>query len=47
MVLRLTGKPVDEAFRQMKVVQLEDYLFALEDLAQCWKLVDDAKYQHR
>ena len=33
MVRKLTGKPVDEIYRQMKVVQLEGFLLALEDLA--------------
>ena len=33
MVHHLTGREVDEAYRQMKIVQLDDYLMALEDLA--------------
>ena len=43
----MTGKKVDEPVRQMKNVQLENYLFALEDLAEHWKLINPAKYMHR
>lgn len=43
----LIGKEVDEAYRQMQIVQLDQYLLALEDLAQHWKLIKDSKYAHR
>ena len=47
MIKELTGKVVDEAYRQMKIIQLESYLISLEDLAMYWGLISDAKYQHR
>ena len=47
VVGELTGKPVDEAYRQMKHVQLDQYLFALEELAEHWNLIDASKYKHR
>ena len=31
----------------MKVVQLEAYMVALEELANHWKLITDTKYTHR
>ncbi len=31
----------------MKIEQLENYLFSLEDLARHWKLISGAKYGHR
>ena len=43
----LTGKEVDEAYRQMLIEQLDQYLMALEDLAQYWKLIKESKYAHR
>ena len=47
MVEELTGQEVDEVYRSMKVVQLENYLFALEDLAEHWQLIDSKKYAYR
>lgn len=44
IVKELTGKSVDEQYRQMMIVQLENYLFSLEDLAEHWKLVSSSKY---
>ena len=31
----------------MKIEQLDNYLFSLEDLASHWKLISGAKYGHR
>jgi len=39
MVRELTGKPVDEGYRQTKIMQLDQYLSALEDLAAHFKLI--------
>jgi len=39
MVRELTGKPVDEAYRQTKIIQLDQYLSALEDLAAHFKII--------
>lgn len=47
MVMELTGKPVDEAYRQLKISQLEDYMAALESLGKHWKLFAEGKYMHR
>ena len=47
VVFEMTGKPVDEAYRQLKIAQLEKYLYALEALANHWKFFVDAKYMHR
>lgn len=47
LVEQLTGKAVDETYRKMKIVHLETYLFALEDLAEHWELIKDVKYAYR
>jgi len=47
MVQQLTGKPVDDAYRTQKVIELDTYLLSLEDLARHWKLINVAKYGHR
>ena len=47
IVCELTGRPVDEAYRETKLLQLEAYLSSLEELALFWKLINEAKYQHR
>ena len=47
MIKELTGKVVDEAYRQKKIKQLEIYLVSLEDLAMFWGFISDGKYQHR
>ena len=47
IVKQLTGMPVNEAFRQKKIRQLDDYLSSLESLAKHWNLINESKYQHR
>ena len=47
LVQQLTGKAVDEEYRQTKIEQLDEYLGALEALARHWRLIKETKYQHR
>ena len=47
IVKQLTGKTVNEAFRQKKIRELDDYLRCLEELAMHWKLINESKYHHR
>ena len=47
IVKELTGEAVNEAYRQMKIRQLDAYLHSLEDLAMHWRLISESKYQHR
>lgn len=44
---QLTNKQVTEAYKSHQKEQLDDFLAALERLAQLWKLLLPAKYAYR
>ena len=47
LVMELIGKEVDEKYRYEKQMQLEEFLLALQRLAEYWKLIQERKYSHR
>ena len=47
VVAELIGREVDDKYRYRQRMQLEDFLLALQRLAEYWQMISERKYAHR